>query len=274
MFYQRLKDFTNLTHTDQLLADYFISMKNHMNYEISSQKLADTVGVAQSSVIRFSKKLGYRSYKMMMNDLENDDRSYEEAEEIHTDESTAVTNDKIRKRINYLMDLVLSVNESDDIERAVDFILKARTIFCYGYLSTHTAADHLNELLQLFGFNSFCLNYESTLTSMRGYGQNDLLVVFSESGATSVTLNVARLASEKGMRIVAITNMKSNKLASYADIHIKMLYSEVKTRFFHYTEMMQMFFVVDCLILNIYKRNETKYLMNVNEHVNLTKNNR
>ncbi|MFC7159061.1 hypothetical protein [Pseudidiomarina halophila] len=46
---------------ERKLAD-FILENTHLLRDYSSQQLADAIGVSQSSVVKFSQKLGYRGY--------------------------------------------------------------------------------------------------------------------------------------------------------------------------------------------------------------------
>ena len=45
----------------------------------------------------------------------------------------------------------------------------------------------------------------------------------------------------------------------------------VRTRFLHYTETLPMFFLIDCIILNLYKQNFSSYSDSVKQHIAITK---
>ena len=129
----------------------------------------------------------------------------------------------------------------------------------------------MNELLQLFGLNSFCLDSFATMTAARNQGKDGLLIVFSKSGETAVTNRVARYAKERGLKIIGVTNMAPNTMAPYLDVWLKTMHSEVRTRFMHYTETLPLFFIVDCIILNLYKQDFSGYSDCVKDHVAITK---
>lgn len=270
MFFEKLEAaYPGLTGTESRIAEYLLANRERLQ-GLTSQKLADSLGVSQSSVIRFSQKLGYKSYRNLLLDLE---RSAPKGsiEEIQLSDSTLTTNEKIRGHTKLLLDLTADLNPPSQFERAVQLIQQAQSIFCFGFLSTHSAADHMSELLQLFGLNSFCLDPFGTMSAMRDQGKDGLLIVFSKSGETAMTRQVVQYAKERGLRILAVTNMNANPVAADADVWLKIKHSTVRTRFLHYTETLPMFFLVECLILNLYKQDFPRYSGNVREHIAITK---
>ena len=258
MFYEKLRAiYAKLTYSETKIADYILANRENV-FNMTSQQMADNLGVGQSTVIRFSQKLGYKNYRNMLLDLELAD-------------SIQATNEKVKLHTQKLLDLTLDINPAAEFQKAVEMIRAAKIIFCFGFLSTNSVADHMNELLQLFGLNSFCLDSFATMTAARNQGKDGLLIVFSKSGETAVTNRVARYAKERGLKIIGVTNMAPNTMAPYLDVWIKSIHSEVRTRFMHYTETLPLFFIVDCIILNLYKQDFSGYSDCVREHVAITK---
>lgn len=271
MFYTKLKGiYPSLTYSETKIADYILANRESVT-KLTSQQMADILELSQPTIIRFSQKLGYKSYRNLLLDMEKSYEDEEVVEEIQIKDSIATTNDKIKTHIQKLLDLTEEINLPEDFERAIDLILGAKTIFCYGFLSTGSMADHMNCLLQLFGFNSYCLDNYATMSAMRNQGQDGLLIAFSKSGETPVTNEVVRYARGRGLKIIGITNMVSNSMSPYLDIWLKVMYSPVKTRFLHYTETAPQMFIIDSLILNLYKRDFAYYSDCVAEHVGITK---
>ena len=271
MFYEKLRAiYAKLTYSETKIADYILANRENV-FNMTSQQMADNLGVGQSTVIRFSQKLGYKNYRNMLLDLERADEGTDNMEEIQLADSIQATNEKVKLHTQKLLDLTLDINSAAEFQKAVEMIRAAKIIFCFGFLSTNSVADHMNELLQLFGLNSFCLDSFATMTAARNQGKDGLLIVFSKSGETAVTNRVARYAKERGLKIIGVTNMAPNTMAPYLDVWIKSIHSEVRTRFMHYTETLPLFFIVDCIILNLYKKDFSGYSDCVREHVAITK---
>lgn len=266
MFNKRLMStYPNLTTSEVKIADYILTNLKKVK-TFTSQNIANALGIGQATVIRFSKKLGYKSFGLMLIDIENYDENSKDLTEIQVDDTIWQTNDKINMHIKELLDATLEINEEKCFKETIDLIMKAKTIYCFGFLSTYSVADHMNQLLQLFGFNSFCLDASNTMSSIRKKTSEDLLIVFSKSGETDITITVAKYAKEKGVKVVGITNAHKNRLTPYLDVWIKTVFSNIHSRFMHYTENMSLFFAVECIILNLYKLNINDFAANVVEH--------
>lgn len=271
LFYEKLEAvYPGLTGKEARIAEYILANRARIS-GLTSQKLAGNLGISQSTVIRFSQKLGYKSYQNLLLDLERSGEPGERLEEIQLTDSTLATNTKILNHAKLLLDLTAEVNPPGQLARAVELIQGADTIFCFGFLSTHSAAHHMNELLQLFGINSFCLDAFGTLSAMRSHSGGGLLIVFSKSGATDMTNRVVRHAKELGLKIIGVTSMAPNPMAPDLDVWLKTKHSPVRTRFLHYTETLPMFFLIDCIILNLYKQNFSSYSDSVKQHIAFTK---
>jgi DNA-binding MurR/RpiR family transcriptional regulator len=271
MFYTKLKGvYPSLTASETRVADYILANRGSVS-SLTSQQLADALELSQPTIIRFSQKMGYKSYRNLLQDVEKSDDGDEVVEEIQLKDSIAATNEKIKNHIQHLLDVTNELNEPADYEKAIDLIQAAKTIFCYGFLSTGSMADHMNNLLQLFGINSYCMDNYATMSAMRNHGRDGLLIVFSKSGETAVTNEVVRYAKDRGLKVIGVTNMAPNSMSPYLDVWLKVLYSPVKTRFLHYTETTPQMFIIDSLILNLYKRDFPFYSDSVAEHIDITK---
>ena len=116
MFYTKLKAiYSSLTYSEAKIADYILANQEKAIH-LTSQQLADILGVGQSTVIRFSQKMGYKSYRNMLLELEKSDDSEEKIEEIQIEDSTAATNEKIKTRVQSLLDVAADVNSPADFE--------------------------------------------------------------------------------------------------------------------------------------------------------------
>ena len=95
--------------------------------------MADNLGVGQSTVIRFSQKLGYKNYRNMLLDLERADEGTDSMEEIQLADSIQATNEKVKLHTQKLLDLTLDINSAAEFQKAVEMIRAAKIIFCFGF---------------------------------------------------------------------------------------------------------------------------------------------
>lgn len=91
MYQEKLKQVRNeLTQTEKIIADFF---QNHSleARSFTSYQLADRLNIGQSTIIRFSKKLGYRSFRELLEDLSTSLTEEKVKEEIVVNEGTSST---------------------------------------------------------------------------------------------------------------------------------------------------------------------------------------
>lgn len=99
MFFAKLKSiYPTLTYSETKVADYILANRQDSLEEATSSELASLLGVSQSTIIRFSKKMGYKSFKNMILDLSRSGDD-DEIEEIQLKDSTVATNEKDRKSV-------------------------------------------------------------------------------------------------------------------------------------------------------------------------------
>ena len=271
MFFTKLKSlYPTLTYSETKIADYILANKDE-TFDMTSQELAALLGISQSTAIRFSQKMGYKSFKNMILDLSRSGEK-NDIQEIQLKDSTAATDEKIKNHFSTLIDVAYDTNPPALIDQAVNAIYNASTVFCFGYLATSAMAVHMNWTLAELGIMSiFEENPFALITRLNSCPKDSLLIVFSKSGETQATVNVAKAAREAGIRTLGITNMAKNPLQSYLDIWLKTMYSPAKTRFLSYTELSAHLYLIDVLILNLYKKDFSKFKHAVTQYQEIAK---
>ena len=140
MFTSRLNKLNDkLTYSERLIANMLLD--SYQNFEVmTSEQIAKNVGCGQATVIRFSQKLGYPTFKSMMLDIANDSVFYGNSE-VHENEPIRDTMGKLKNLYDVSVADALSSNSDEDMERAVGYLEKAETVFCYGIRSSFSIAS-------------------------------------------------------------------------------------------------------------------------------------
>lgn len=150
------------------------------------------------------------------------------------------------KEINWTLDFMRSFKSSidgkeSDVIAIKDEVLRARsegaTMFFAGNgasttIASHASLDYMNQL----GIRCMCLNDPNVLTcfandfgyeevfarSIKIYGKpGDVVVLVSSSGMSKNVVEAAKVAKERGMKIVTLTGFnKENDLMSLGDINL------------------------------------------------------
>lgn len=214
--------YTKLTMTEKKIADYLIINGADVG-GMTSYDLAERLGIGQATVVRFSKKLGYRMFGEMIDDAKNS--VGESASEIIESDTPSDILDKLEKRT---CDIIQSIRQSNDAEcfaRAAKLIDGARNIVCYGYTTSNLFASYLCELLIEIGKGALCES-NAILTKRRVFqldSERDVVIIVSKSGEKSESVGIAEYAKSRGIPVIAISNAGKSPLVEIADVHIKVL---------------------------------------------------
>ncbi len=194
---------------------------------MTAGKLGKTVGVSESTVVRFASELGYDGYPGMRRAMQ----------EMIRNRLTAVQRIEVaQEQIDRgnLLDAVLSADmdklhvtleevNKDDFNRAVDEILKAKTIYIVGMRSSTSLANfmgfYLNLLLdnvRLVHDTSVSEVYEQVFRIHEG----DVFIGISYPRYSSRTIKAMQFAKSTGALAIGITDGPSSPFNGVADINL------------------------------------------------------
>ena len=210
----------------RLIAQYISNNYDKAAF-MTAGKLGETVGVSESTVVRFASELGYDGYPGMRRAMQ----------EMIRNRLTAVQRIEVaRSQIDNgnLLDAVLStdieklrltqeeVNKAD-FDRAVDEILKARTIYIVGMRSSTSLASFMGFYLNLLLDNVHLVHdtsvsevYEQVFRIREG----DVFIGISYPRYSSRTIKAMRFAADAGATVIGITDGQSSPFVGLADINL------------------------------------------------------
>lgn len=254
-YVQKLKLIVDdLTYSEELLAEYIEKNITTIGKTTSSE-LSKLAGVSQSTIIRFSQKLGYQTYKKMLRDLGSVDSLNEE--DIEPKDSTSTTLDKLKKEYDEAISVTFDINPLDKIEKACDFIGKARRIIVIGFSEKNVIfAQYFAYRLSFAGYDAISLDKSTTSYShINMMNKNDVLILISESGETQQMLNYASIAKKKNVKVISITKKNQNTLADISDLDLRVI--NFGKRGFMKVSMVRISMLVlfDAIYMNLVKEN-------------------
>src|SRR5690606_23616918 len=208
---------------ERKLADFILD-NTHLLRDYSSQQLADAIGVSQSSVVKFSQKLGYRGYpdlKFAVNEAvisaSAQQRQPSNQEGHYHDVSYSFT--QLREAMADVLAGVESINDAERLSAALDLLAKAETIQVAGFgKSAIVAKDFVLRLLQMgkvmLSSDDPALQIQMATTLSEG----TVIFVISDGGNNSDILKIIRQAKSKGAKVISLTRFGNNPSSILADI--------------------------------------------------------
>lgn len=254
--------FDGLTFSEEKLSNYIQEHREEIK-TLTSQELADAVGVGQSTVIRFSQKLGYGNYKKMISDISMDNPDAYVDLEIEEQESTVETMEKLREQYNLILDMTFDMNKSDAVDTAVDYLYNARKIILAGYsVRNNYFAGYFAHRLSYIGLDAYHHDHTTMIYSaLNQCDERDVILILSESGETRDMVNFAKIAKKRGLKVISITKMSENTVKSLSDINFKLV--EYGNRTFLRTNLIRssLLAVFDMIYLNLLKKDFDRFEM-------------
>lgn len=191
---------------------------------LTAAKLAELVGVSESTVVRFAVVIGYKGYFEFQLALQELVRS-----KLTSNQRIEVTKQRIG-----LSDAIATVMESDienirfTMERldrvtfksAVEAIISARNIYITGARSTELIARLLHYNLSLIFDNVKFINPTSgseIFEQMYSIGKEDVFIAFSFPRYSSKIINAANFAKDKEAKVVVVTDSENSPLSEFSD---------------------------------------------------------
>lgn len=210
------------------IAEYILQ-----NYDkavfLTAKELGHTVGVSESTVIRFASLLEYNGYpqlqKAMQDMLKTRITTVERMQLSLLDKEGDIIHRVFNTDINNIR-LTMEKISHPDFGAAVQEIAKARNIYVISLRSATALGHFLYFYLQLLLKNCKMVgNTNIFLEELRAAGPQDLVIGISFARYTRQTVEGLQYCKERGARVLAITDSLTSPLAKYSD-HILTARSE------------------------------------------------
>lgn len=221
LFSQIKTMYNAFSNAEKKVADYLLKNYQDVMY-MSITDLADACSVGESSVFRFCKSIGLKGYqelKIRIAHSVSHNSAPAQPVDISMDDSTKDLSQKLLSTtMQAIKDTYQMINE-EDIQKAVDLFVRANRIYFYGVGSSLiTAMDAKSKFMRITNKVELTIDPHLQIMSASLMTKEDVAVFISYSGSTKDTIETARVAREKGVKIIAITRFMKSPLTNYADI--------------------------------------------------------
>lgn len=226
----------SMTLADREIAEFILEDPGRM-LELSSAALAEATGRSQSSVVKFSQKLGYAGYQQLK-------LAVNKAKALEWHAPSGVIHGSIDSSDSYLtivqkligskllsMRETSASNDEASVEAALETLASARKVQLAGVgASSLVAKDFSFKLLKLGRTVLLDSDTHIQISNASGLGENDALLALSHSGRSLETLRIAELAKRRGATVISVTGMHTNPLSELADIRLFTVADEERAR--------------------------------------------
>lgn len=194
---------------------------------MTAAKLGDTVGVSESTVVRFASYVGYSGYPEFQKDLEewvqNKINSVQkiDAKYGRSTQSEILTS-VLSADIEKITDTISNLDPAA-FETAVNIILEAKNIYIMGIRSCAPLADFLHFYLNMIRGNVILLRTTSvseTFEQMIRIDEKDAMIGISFPRYSMRTLKAMEFANDRNAKVIAITDSVHSPMNLYSSCNL------------------------------------------------------
>lgn len=201
---------------------------------MTASRLGATVGVSESTVVRFAMELKFDGYPHLQRTLQEMVRN-----KLTAVQRIEVSNNRLGEEQNVLrtvlqtdMDMIrltLSELDTNAFQGAVDALLQARRIYILGVRSASALASFFGFYFNLLFDNVLLVHTNSVseiFEQLLRIRQEDVLFGISFPRYSKRTVNAMKYAKDRGAQVIALTDSTLSPLAQEAD-HVLLAQSDM-----------------------------------------------
>lgn len=212
-----------LTASEKKAADYILANRQHSQY-LSIAELADESGVAEATISRFCRRLGYKGFHAFKLAIAN--AAYSNSAEagilsgpVEEGDTTEEMSQKLFSADQEAMRQTLDFIKGEDIRTSVDWFQEAKRVLCMGQGGSMMLAREAQHT-----FSTVCNKFlaiedsHSQLVAASSMEPGEVLLFFSYSGATRDMKDVMEVARQRQAKIILVTRFARSPGADLADM--------------------------------------------------------
>lgn len=194
---------------------------------MTAAKLGTTVGVSESTVVRFAYSLGYEGYPEFQEDLaEWVKNKLNSVQKIGVKYGKSTQSEILTSVLTSDMEKISDTIEHVDphaFEMAVDIILEAKNVYIIGIRSCDPLARFLQFYLNMIRGNVFLLNSTNTteiFEQMIRIDEKDALIGISFPRYSMRTLKAIEFANSRSVSVITITDSVNSPMNLYSSCNL------------------------------------------------------
>lgn len=221
--------YSKMTKSEKRIADYF--MKRDGNLQLMSiTELAEQCEVADSTVFRFCKTLGYQGYNDFKLALAKEQGSAMRARHsqngeldvysiITREDDIPTTGQKLKTMYQAALEQTLELLKTDSVAGAADILHRSQRVYCLGQGGSLVTA--MEAWVRFSTVARQFITIQDThmqMTAASLLTEQDAIWFFTYSGATKDMLDILSLARERKAKIIVVTRYAKSPATQFADV--------------------------------------------------------
>ena len=206
-----------------------VYIKEHYDQAVfmTAAKLGETLGISESTVVRFASGIGYEGYPEFQKALEEwvknklSDVQRIGAKYGHSSQSEILSS-VLGADMEKIQDTIVNL-DPNAFEMAVNTILEAKNVYVIGLRSCAPLADFLHFYLNMIRGNVKLLNTTSvseTFEQMIRVDEKDVIIGISFPRYSMRTLKALEFANDRNAKVISITDSIHSPMCLYSSCNL------------------------------------------------------
>lgn len=254
------EEYYNLTASEKKVADYLLSHQSKSQH-LSISQLAEASQVAEATVSRFCRRLGYKGYNIFRLALAKTGTGIEgilnplSGEVLDSDSFSDVCSKLYTSNTNAMAQTV-SLAREEDYKMAADILEQADKVLCMGQGGSMIMAQEAAHLFStIFGKYFAVSDSHTQMVYAVNVREKDAVLFFSYSGATKDLVETLSQVKARGAKVILITHFPRCPGAEYADVVLQCGADEGPLQLGSIGARVAQLFLLDILFSELCRRN-------------------
>ncbi|WP_187378509.1 MurR/RpiR family transcriptional regulator [Oceanobacillus jeddahense] len=202
----------NFTKSEHKIYNYIVSNTDQVLYH-SLTELSELSGVAEATVLRFFRKLGFKGFQ---------DFKFSLAQEVSVnptnDESDETYIKKIKNNMVQAIESSYEILELKSLQAAIDIIDHSYDVVIFGVGSSGIAGQDMeNRLMRIGKHANVITDPHAQVMRATTMSKGTVVIAISLTGSTKDIVDSVKIAKKNNATIIALTNYIKSPLTKYSD---------------------------------------------------------
>ncbi|PLR77956.1 RpiR family transcriptional regulator [Bacillus sp. V3-13] len=252
--------YTRLSDKEKRIANYILDNPEKFIHHTINE-VAEELNVADATVFRFCKRIGFKGYQAMKIALASEimtpiQQIHEEITELDDEKSVA---EKVFKSNIRTLENTLQILDGNSIQEAVKLIMQANRVELYGTGgSAVIAMDAYHKFIRT-GIKAFAfLDAHFQLMSASQLTEQDVAILISHSGTNKDTIRILNTLQENKVKTIGITGFPKSPVGQRVDVPLYTSSEETEYRSEALASRIGQLSLIDALYVNMMILNKEK----------------
>ena len=214
--------FYQLTAAERKVADFVLAQHHQVQF-MSITQLADECGVAEATISRFCRSLKLKGFNAFKIELARHSAPHAAAKHVEHPADTLVgRSQEVGRLATDAVHQTIELVEPKQVQRAVELFENAGRVLCFGAGGSMLMAQEFAHLFSTVTGKFYAVpDSHMQMSAVATMNPDDVIVLFSYSGATTGGLQLLELAKTRGIQTVLVTRCNKPPAAKLANVVLR-----------------------------------------------------